>query len=217
MQMTSDFGNRLTYTFTDITATSNERFQLMSVIPTSNNPTDNNLNYTGSPTENNFRTLFTGHEDATAIWIIVTDTTRAPQVRFTSPPCKVLRFFRPWEIGGAYVEIKDVSSFKMKGLGDYCGWLMHKVFTDADRIFVRFSNSLDSTVYGSGGPGDDEYIELPVTSSLNDTAWILASLAGPPSVLSVFPGKLGDCSPAILASKLSDISDSTHPDFNKNP
>ena len=216
MQMTPDFGNWLTYTFNNITTTTNDRFQLMSVIPTSDNPTNNRLNYSGNPNQNNFQTLFAGNEDATDIWILVTDTTKPPQVQFTSPPYNVIRFFRPWKIGGAYVEIKNIGSFKMKGMGDYCGWLTYKIFADTDSLFVKFYNSLDSTAYSSAGPGDGEYIDLSTTCSQSDTAWVLASLAGPPSIESDFPGTLGDCSPAVLASKLRDISDSTHPDFNKN-
>jgi fibro-slime domain-containing protein len=212
-QMTLDGGNWLTYTFKNTTPTTNDRFQLMSAYPTIN---DNRLNYPTGTSQLVFKDLFAGHESATDIWLLVTDPSKAPQIQFTSPPYKVFRFFKPWEMGGSYMEIKNGGSFRLKGLGDYCGWLTLKQFTDSTRFLVKFRNSLDTTMlYTASGLGNGDYIDLSSVSTINDTVWILGSTAGPPSVTSAFPGKLGDCSPAILGSTLRDISDSTHPDFNK--
>jgi fibro-slime domain-containing protein len=124
-----------------------------------------------------------------------------------------LRFFKPWDFGGAYIDIKNVGPFKMIGLGDYCGWLTLKYENDSDNLFVKFRNTIDNTSYGSGGTGDSGYIDLSSTFAKSDTAWILASPAGPPTVGTTFPGKLGDCGSLSLASKLRDI-DTAHPGFN---
>lgn len=214
-QMTSDFSNWLTYTFKKTTTTTNDRFELMSFIPTSSDPTANRQSYLGGPSQNNFITLFAGHEDAKEIWLTVADVNNSPQAQFTSPPHKVINFFNPWEIGGAHVEIKNVGSAKMKGLGGYCGWLTYKYYTDSDSIFVKFRNTLNNSLYSSSGSGEGGYINLSTIFNKSDTAWILASLTAPPSVGSVFPGKLGNCSPIKLASKLHDI-DSSHAGFNQN-
>lgn len=70
-------------------------------------------------------------------------------------------------------------------------------------------------MYGSGGTGSGEYIELSSIFAESDTAWILAGHEGPPSVGNTFPGILGDCSPIRLASTLRDI-DTAHSGFNKD-
>lgn len=213
-QMSVDFDNWLIYTFASTVTTSNDRIQLMSTIPTKDDSYANRLTYTGGTSQIIFKDIFAGHESATDVWLVVNDTT-PPQIQFASPPCKVLRFFKSWDLGGAYIDVKNIGTFRMKSLGDYCGWLTSKFGVDSDSLSVRFLNTIDSTWYGSGGAGNNEYIDLSPVLSKSDTVWILASPSGPPTIGAAFPGKLGDCTPIRLASKLRDI-DTAHPGFNKD-
>ncbi len=202
-QMSVDFGNWLIFTFKSTETTSNDRFQLMSTIPTKDDTYANRLTYTGGTSQIIFKDIFAGHESATDIWLIVNDTTKPPQIQFTSPPCKVLRFFKPWDLGGAYIDVKDIGTFRMKSLGDYCGWLTSKFGVDSDSLSVKFRNTIDSTWYGSGGSGNNGYIDLSSVLSKSDTVWILASPSGPPTIGATFPGKIGDCSSHTISIKAS--------------
>jgi fibro-slime domain-containing protein len=213
--MTNDYGNWLMYTFRSATTTSNDRIEFMNVIPSTNDQYDKKAYYRGGPSQLLIKNIFAGHENATEVWITVTDTTKPPQIQFESPPCKVIRFFKPWDFGGAYIEIKGVGSFRMRGLGDYCGWLTNKYENASKNISVRFMNTVDSTYYGAKGSGDAGYIDLSTTFAQGDTAWILGNTGGAPSLGNIFPGKLGDCGSLRLASKLRDI-DTAHPGFNKD-
>ncbi len=213
--MTNDYGDWLMYTFRSASTTSNDRIEFMNVIPSLNDQYDKKVYYRGGSSQILIKDIFAGHENATEVWITVTDTTKPLQIQFVSPPCKVIRFFKPWDFGGAYIEIKGAGSFRMRGLGDYCGWLTNKYENVSKNISVRFMNSVDSLYYGAKGPGDAGYIDLSTIFAESDTAWILGNADGPPDLSYIFPGKLGDCSSLRLASKLRDI-DTAHPGFNKD-
>jgi fibro-slime domain-containing protein len=214
--MTNDYGNWLMYTFRSASTTSNDRVEFANVIPSANDQYDKKVSYKGGPSQLLIKDIFAGHEEATEVWLIVTDTAKPPQVQFVSPPCKVIRFFKPWDFGGVFIEIKGAAgSYRMRGLGDYCGWLTNKYESESKNISVRFFTTIDSTLYGAKGLKDAEYIDLSTTFAQGDTAWIIGNADVPPSISNTFPGKLGDCGTLRLASKLRDI-DTAHPGFNKD-
>lgn len=211
--MTYDFGNWFMYTFKNSSTTANDRIDLMSVIPNSNDSYADKQLYQGGSSPVLIVDIFAGHEDETDVWLVISDSVQHPQVQFTSPPYKIVRFFKPWSLGGAYIDIKNTGVFKMTGIEDYCGWLTYKWLSDSTNMAIRFRNTVDSSLFGAGGPGDGAYFDLNAASAQNDTIWILAESDGiQPSVSSSFPGKLGDCNPIWLATTLRDIG-SAHGGF----
>jgi fibro-slime domain-containing protein len=214
--MTQEGGDWLSYTFSNTDTASGDRIEFLSAYPTIN---DNQKKYTGGTSQIIISNILKGHGTEKEIWLTITDTTKLPVVSFTTPPCKVIRFFRPWDLGGAFMEIKGFGSFRMKGAQDYCGWLAVRYLGNVDSLFVKFQNTFDSTMYSSTGLGSGGYIDLSKSFTKGDTAWILATPypAGPPAISSAYPGKLGDCKSITIASTVYDKSDS-HPDFTgKDP
>jgi hypothetical protein len=84
-QMTLDFGNWLMYTFKNTSTTSNDRIGFRSVIPTTVDFLAKPLIYPDGSSQFLIKDLFTGHENATDIWLMVNDTTQLLQIQFTSP------------------------------------------------------------------------------------------------------------------------------------
>jgi len=213
--MITDFGDWVMYTFNTTTTASTDRLEFMSVIPSPNDAFAGKVVYKGGPSQILINSLFKGNESATDVWLIVEDTTKPPKVQFISPPCKVIRFFKPWTFGGADIDIAGEGILRMRSGGDYCGWLTAKYGEDSDNLKVRFRNTIDSTWYGAGGIGSNGYIDLTTILTGRDTVWVLGDSIASPALRAQFPGKLGDCGAIRLAAKLRDI-DTAHPGFNKD-
>lgn len=95
-----------------------------------------------------------------------------------------------WHFGGASIDIKGAGSFRIRGLGDYCGWLTNKCESASKNISVRFMKSVDSSYYGAKGIADAGHIDLRTIFAQGDTAWIPGNADGPPILSTIFPGRL---------------------------
>ncbi len=213
--MSRETGGWFTYTFSDVDSSSNERFELVSYIPTMSNAYDSSVKYPGTGVRQlNFRDIIRLDPSKKEIWIYVDEITEYPRIEYEPPKCKVVNFFNPWELGAPRVSLQNSSGLiQISSIKSFCGWFSYYHYDTVSAPVLRFVNSLDTTFYGLTGLGDTNYIDLNGAFTSSDTVWLLATPypEGPVSVHAKFPGKTGDCTPITLASRLLDIG--THKDF----
>jgi fibro-slime domain-containing protein len=154
------------------------------------------------------------------IWIVIPDTSQKPIIS-AQPPAgnKVVYFLSPWDIGAPLVQFKGMSSIKMKMDTSIalCGWFKYYYYGKTDSAQVKFTNSLDSTVFSSVGIGQGNFIDLSATLASSDTVWVMpiSYPTGIPSISSKYPGVSAPCQRSILlGATLRDIDGTKHPDFN---
>src|SRR5512133_715091 len=92
--MTREAGGWFTYTFADVDSSSNERFELVSYIPTSYNQYDSSIKYTETGVMllriKDFILLSPSKKE---VWIYIETLTANPRIEVEPPKCKVVNFF----------------------------------------------------------------------------------------------------------------------------
>ncbi|NLD94955.1 MAG: fibro-slime domain-containing protein [Fibrobacter sp.] len=217
--MSRETSGWFTYTFSDVDSSSNERFELVSYIPTTFNAYDSSLRYSGISSGIGARGLSFGDiikldPSKKEIWMYIDDITGDPRIEYEPPKCKVVNFFNPWDLGAPGVSLQNAGGLiQISSLKNFCGWFSYYHYDTLTAPSLRFVNSLDTTFYGLTGLGDTNYIDLSGAFTSSDTIWLLATPYpdGPVSIDTKFPGITGDCTPITLASRMLDIG--THKDF----
>jgi len=213
--MSRETGGWFSYTFSDVDSSSNERFELVSYIPTKSNPYDSALKYPGTGVKQlNFREIIQLNPSKREVWIYIETLTAYPRIEYEPPKSKVVNFFNPWQLGAPRVSLQNSSGLiQISSIKNFCGWFSYYHYDTLTSPVLRFVNSIDSTFYGLTGLGDTSFIDLNGAFTASDTVWLLATPYpdGPATVHSKFPGKTGDCTPISLASRMFDIG--THKDF----
>jgi hypothetical protein len=87
--MTSEGGNWYSYTFLTTPKTSNQRIELMSVIPTAYDNMANRLTYPPATLPQlTMRSIFSTNPEADEVWITFPTPSSAPVIHFTPHPAK---------------------------------------------------------------------------------------------------------------------------------
>lgn len=217
--MSSEGGNWYTYVFETSTRLTNDRFSFASFIPLPNNDYNAQSNMQPAP-QMIFSTIFANQlPDVREVWIVPHGLTNPPDLLF-SPPSggKIISFLNPWDLGAPRLEFEHagISYMKRDKRENRCGWFSFSYYGKTDALGIRFFNSFDSTLYGTGGLTDSAYIHLDSLLSKADSVWILPTPApdGPPTLHTTFPGAMGSCNRTLfLAAIMRDIN-FNHPDFN---
>lgn len=205
--MTSEGGNWYSYTFVSTPRTSNQRIELMSVIPTAYDNMANRLTYPPATLPQlTMQSIFSTNTDANEVWITFPTPSSAPVIHFTPPPSKVIAFFNPWEFGFPRANIDKLSTVKMRKMPEYCGWFCYNYFASLESVRVKMVNSRDKSQYTINGIGDGGYIDITDALDTSDTVWIIPDPlpGGPPVIETSFPGITGDCGIITLAVTLRD-------------
>lgn len=206
--MTKEGGNWYSYTFVTTTRTSNQRIELMSVIPTAFDNMANRLTYPpASLPQLTMASVFSTNTEANEVWITFPTPSSAPVIHFTPPPSKVIAFFNPWEIGYPRANIDKLATVKMRKMPEYCGWFCYNYFGTLSSVRVKMVNSKNNrTLYTVNGIGEGDFIDVTEALDTSDTVWILPDPLpdGPPIIETTFPGITGDCGILTLAVTLRD-------------
>jgi fibro-slime domain-containing protein len=215
--MTREAGNWFSFTFSEVDSGTNDRFELVSYIKTQYVEFDKSLKYSGGPQQMIFKNILALNPTATELWMYISDTSKVPQILFTPPPGKVIKFFNPWDLGAPQVVLKgSIGTIKMRGVKGLCGWLSYVHLDTTSEPVLRFFNRADSTTYGALGLNDTSFIDFKGLFAKSDTVWILPTPypEGIPIITEKFPGRVADCPPITLAAKVWDIG--KHVDFGGN-
>jgi hypothetical protein len=212
--MISECDNWYTYTLTGVTRTSNDHFNF--AIDTGNSG-NNYINYPAAGAQQLiYSDIFsTAPANVNEVWITATSPTAAPVLKFVPPLHKNIYILNPWDFGAPMVQLQSGGIFRMymDTSSSRCGWFSYPYYCNYDSARVKFMNSMDSSYFSALGLGDGAFIDLSATFKTSDTAWILASGAGPAVVYAKFPGQTAPCEREVyLAVTLRNYPEN-HPDF----
>jgi fibro-slime domain-containing protein len=207
--MTQETGNWYSYTFNTTGISSTDSITIASTIPTQGDQYGSLLSYKVA----SLKTIFTGHETATEVWISV-DSNGNQTFSFDPPKGKMVCFYNPWDLGAPRLVYNNLT-IRMRWNPDRCGWYSYTFLGDIKEIKVKFSNSFNKEIYSASGLGEGDYIDVTSQFATNDTIYLLPTPIpqGPPKITSLYPGVTGNCNSIQLASTIRDQTADT--DFQK--
>ena len=211
--MSYEGGGWFTFTFPGADQTTNSRVEFASYITSQHNQYDSAQTYTPT-TQIIFQNVFADHPDLNEVWISVPDLSEDPTYSFIPPASKTIFFYKPWDLGGACIEIDNLTTVKMRGINGSCTWFKYNYYGTLDKLHVRFFNPIDSSFYSFAGLGDSSFMNLGDKFTSGDSIWVFPNPlpSGAPAIQATSPGIEGECGTIVLAAKLRDKSED-HPDF----
>ena len=144
---------------------------------------------------------------ATSAWVMVPNSSAAPQITTTPPETRYIQILNPWPDASPRIIVSpDNSPIRMAPNADHCGWYGFTFVGDISDIKVKFQNVLGGDLYGADGFSGGAWIDLADVVASSDTAWIRTRMdvAAKPELVSLYPYVDGECGFRILSALVRD-------------